>query len=120
LVRDAQSARQELLADIQLQRDREAQREIDMRRDLYDLSRQSSRAAALEAELKCLKANIGPSTVAYEVPVQLDDIAPPEVTAAVQMSPLRPATPVTPIDNLVVQGLPTNITQRQDIATALT
>ena len=52
LVRDAKSARQELLADVQLQRDREAQREIDMHRDLYDLSRQSSRAAALEAELK--------------------------------------------------------------------
>ena len=36
------------------------------------------------------------------------------------MSPLRPATPVTPIDNLVVQGLAANITRRQDIATALT
>ena len=36
--------------------------------------------------------------------------APPEVTTAVQMSPLRP---VTPIDNLAVQGLPANITQRQ-------
>jgi len=79
LVRDAQSSRQELLADIQLQRDREAQREIDMRRDLYDLSRQSSRAAALEAELKCLKAHIGPPTVA---PVQPDDIPPPEVNTA--------------------------------------
>jgi len=113
LVRDAQSARQELLADIQLQRDREAQREIDMRRDMYDLAAQRSRAAALEAELKCLKANIGTPTVAYEVidvPVQLDDIAPPEVTTAVQMSPLRP---VAPIDNLAVQGLPVNITQRQ-------
>ena len=113
LVRDAQSARQELLADIQLQRDREAQREIDMRRDLYDLSRQSSRAAALEAELKCLKANIGPSTVAYEVidvPVQLDDIPPPESTAALQMSPLRP---VTPIDNFAVQALPDDVTHRR-------
>jgi len=114
LVRDAQSARQELLADIQRQRDREAQREVDMRRDMYDLAAQRSRAAALEAELKCLKANIGPCTVAYQMPVQLDDIPPPEVTAAVPMSPLRPAVPVTPIDNIVVQGLPT------DIATALT
>ena len=96
------------------------QREIDMRRDLYDLSRQSSRAAALEAELKCLKANIGPPTVAYEVPVQLDDIAPPEVTTAVQMSPLRLVTPVTPIDDLAVQGLSPNITKRQDTAHALT
>jgi len=124
-----QCARQELLADVQLQREREAQREIDMRRDLYDLSRQSSRAAALEAELKCLKVNIGPPTVAYEVPVQLDDIAPPEVNTAVQMSPLRPATPVTPIDNFAVQGLPHDVTHRRppistvhrpDIAHALT
>ena len=60
-----------------------------MRRDLYDLCRQSSRAAALEAKLKCLKANIGPPTVAYEVievPVQPDDITPPEVNTAVQIS----------------------------------
>jgi len=97
-----QCAREQLLADVQRQRDREAQREIDMRRDFYDLSRQSSRAAALEAELKCLKANMGPSTVAYEiidVPVQPDDTAPPEATTAVHMSPLRPTTPVTSIDN---------------------
>jgi len=58
LVRDAQSARQKLLAEIQLQRDRETQREIDMRRDMYDLAAQRSRAAALEAELKCLKAKL--------------------------------------------------------------
>ena len=103
--------------DVQRQRDREAQREIDMRRDMYDLAAQWSRAAALEAELKCLKANIGPPTVAYEVPAQLDDIAPPEVTTAVQISPLWP---VMPIDNLAVQGLAANITQRQDIANALT
>jgi len=80
---------------------------------MYDLAAQRSRAAALEAELKCLKANIGPPTVAYDVPVQPADIAPPETTAA-QMSPLRPVTPI------VVQGLSTNITQRQDIADALT
>ena len=49
-----QCARAQLLADVQLQRDREAQREIDMRRDMYDLAAQRSRAAALEAELKCL------------------------------------------------------------------
>jgi len=105
-----QCAREQLLADVQRQRDREAQREIEMRRDLYDLSRQSSRAAALEAELKCLKANIGPPTVAYEVievPVQPGDIAPPETTTAVQMSPLRPDTPI------VVQGLPANMAPRQ-------
>ena len=108
LLHDAKCAREALLADIQLQRDREAQREIDMRRDLYDLSRQSSRAAALEAELKCLKANIGSPTVAYEVievPVQPDDIASPEVNIAVQMSPSRPVTPI------VVQGLPANMGQ---------
>ena len=81
-----------------------------MLNDLYDLSRQSSRAAALEAELKCLKANIGPPTVA---PVQLADIAPPEVTAAVPMSPLRPFSPVTPIDNIVVQGQSIDITRRR-------
>ena len=93
---------------------------------MYDLAAQRSRAAALEAELKCLKANIGPPTVAYEVievPVQPDDIAPPEINTAVQMSPSRPVTPI------VVQGLPANITQRQppvstvhrpDIADALT
>ena len=82
------------------------QRECDLRRDMYDLAAQRSRAAALEAELKCLKANIGPPTVAYEVvEVQPDDIAPPEVNTAVQMSPLRPVTPI------VVQGLPANITQ---------
>ena len=86
LLHDAICAREALLADMQLQRDREAQREIDMRRDLYDLSRQSSHAAALEAELKCLKANIGPPTVAYEVPVQPADIASPEVNTAVQIS----------------------------------
>jgi len=43
-------------------------------------------------------------------------IPPPETTTAVQMSPLRPATPV---DNFV-QGLQPNITQRQDNARALT
>ena len=131
LLHDAKCAREQLLADVQLQRDREAQREIDMRRDLYDLSRQSSRAAALEAELKCLKATTGPPTVAYEVmevSVQSDDIAPPTADTIVQMSPSRPATPV---DNLVVQGLPANLTQQQppvstaivlrpDIADALT
>jgi len=108
-----QCAREQLLADIQLQRDREAQREIDLRRDLYDLSRQCSRAAALDAELKCLKATAGPPTVAYdvvEVPVQSDDIAPPEVNTVVQISPSRS---VTPVDNLVVQGLPANLTQRR-------
>jgi len=104
LVLDAQRARDALLADVQLQRDREEQREIDLRRDLYDLSRQCSRAAALEAELKCLKATTSPPTVAYavvEVPVQSDDTAPPTADTVVQMSPSRP---VTPIDNLVVQG----------------
>jgi len=107
LVRDAQSARQELLADIQLQRDREAQHEIDMRRDLYDLSRQSSRAAALEAELNCLKANIGSFTVA---PVQSDDIPPPEVDTAMQLPSSRP---VSPIDGIVVQDLPAHLSQQQ-------
>ena len=78
----------------------------------------------MQAELKCLKANIGPPTVAYEVvEVQSADIAPPEATTVVQMSPSRPVTPI------VVQGLPANITQRQppvsivhrpDIADALT
>jgi len=113
LVLDAQRARDALLADVQLQRDREAQREIDLRRDLYDLSRQCSRAAALEAELKCLKATTSPPTVAYavvEVPVQSNDTAPPTADTVVQMSPSRP---VTPIDNLVVQGLPANLTQRR-------
>ena len=113
LVLDAQRARDALLADVQLQRDREEQREIDLRRDLYDLSRQCSRAAALEAELKCLKATTGPPTVAYEVvevPVQSDDTAPPTANTVVQMSPSRP---VTPIDNLVVQGLAANLTKRQ-------
>ena len=43
LLDDARSARQELLAEIQLQRDREKQREIDMRRDMYDLAAQRSR-----------------------------------------------------------------------------
>jgi len=62
-----QCAREQLLADVQLQRDRKAHREIDLRRDLYDLGRERSRAAALEAELKCLKATAGPPTVAYEV-----------------------------------------------------
>ena len=96
---------------------------------MYDLAAQRSRAAALEAELKCLKANIGPSTVAYEAPVQPADIPPPAVATAVPMSPLRPATPVAPIDNIVVQGLPDSITQsrspistvyRPDTARALT
>jgi len=105
LVRDAQSARQDLLAEIQLQRERETQREIDMRRDMYDLAAQRSRAAALEAELKCLKANFGQSTVA---PVQPDDIPLLDVNAAVPMSPLRPATPVAPT---VVEGLSDNIAQ---------
>jgi len=131
LLQDAASMRDALLAHDQQAREIEAererrllddvqQRERDLRRDMYDLAAQRSRAAALEAELKCLKANTATPTVAYEVievPVQPDDIAPPEVTTAVQMSPLRP---VTPIDNLAVQGLPPNITQRQDIADALT
>ena len=120
MVLDAQRARDALLADVQLQRDREAQREIDLRRDLYDLSRQCSRAAALEAELKCLKATTGPPTVAYEVvevPVHSDDIAPLTADAVVQMSPSRP---VTPVDNLVVQGLAANLTQRQPpVSTAI-
>jgi len=96
LLHDAKCTREALLADVQLQRDREAQREIDLRRDLYDLSRQRSRAAALEAELKCLKATTGQPTVAYEVvevPV-LDDIPPPDVDTVVQVSPSRPNTPV--------------------------
>jgi len=80
LVRDAQSARQELFAEIKLQRDRETQREIDMRRDMYDLAAQRSRAAAFEAELSCLKANIGPPAVA---PVQSVDIPPPEIITTV-------------------------------------
>jgi len=88
---DAKCAREALLADVQLQRDREAQHEIDMRRDLYDLSRQSSRAAALEAELNCLKANIGSSIVA---PVRSADTAPPEINTAMQMSPTRPVTSI--------------------------
>jgi len=57
------------------------------------------------------KSNIGPPTVAYEMPVQLDDIAPPEITTTVV--PISPLRPVMPIDNLVVQGLPANITPRQ-------
>jgi len=65
LLHDAKCAREALLADVQLQRDREAQREIDLRRDLYDLSRERSHAAALEAELECLKATAGQKTVAY-------------------------------------------------------
>jgi len=119
LLHDAKCARDALLADVQLQRDREAQREIDLRRDLYDLSRQRSHAAALGAELKCLKATAGPPTVAYEVaevPV-LDDISPPYASTVVQMPPSRP---VTPVDNLVVQGLPANMTQRQPpVSTAI-
>jgi len=137
LLQDAASMRDALLAHDQHAREIEAererrllddvqQRERDLRRDMYDLAAQRSRAAALEAELKCLKANIGPPTVAYEVPVQPDDIAPPEVTTAVQMSPLRP---VTPIDDFAVQGLPDDVTHRRppistvhrpDIAHALT
>ena len=112
LVLDAKCAREQLLADVQLQRDREAQREIHLRRDLYDLSRDRSHAAALGAELKCLKANVGPPTVAYEVvevPVQSDDIAPPTIDTVVQMPPLRPDTPV---DNFVVQSLAADMTQR--------
>jgi len=112
LLHDAKCTREALLADVQLQRDREAQREIDLRRDLYDLSRQRSRAAALEAELKCLKATTGQPTVAYEVvevPV-LDDIPPPDVDTVVQVSPSRPNTPV---DNLVVQRPAPDMTQRQ-------
>ena len=58
---------------------------------MYDLAAQRSRASALEAELKCLKANIGPSTVA---PVQPDDIASLEATTAMQMTPSRPVTPI--------------------------
>ena len=50
--------------------------------DMYDLAAERSHAAALQAELKCLKATAGPPTVAYEVvevPVQSDDIPPPEL-----------------------------------------
>jgi len=74
-----------------------------MRRDFYDLSRHSSRAAALEAELNCSKANIGLSAAA---PVQSDDIPPPAITTAVQLSPSRPVTP--------------NVVQRPDITDTLT
>ena len=105
LIKDAASVRDALLAHDQHAREIEAererrllddvqQRERDLRRDMYDLAAQRSRAAALEAELTCLKAKIGPSTVA---PVRSADIPPPEINTAMQMSPTRPVTPVTNI-----------------------
>jgi len=102
---------------------------------LYDFSRERSHAAALEAELKCLKATVGPSTVAYEVvevPVQSDDIPPPADDNVVQVSTSRHVDYAdTPVDNRVVQGLAATMTQRQpsmpasivhrpDVAAALT
>jgi len=104
--REIEAERGRLLDDVQ-------QRERDLRRDMYDLAAQRSHAAALEAELKCLKANIGPPTVAYEVidvPVQSADIPPPDVDTAMQMPSSRP---VSPIDSIVVQGLSAGIIQRQ-------
>ena len=114
LMKDAASVRDALLADGQHAREMEAererrllddmqQRERDLRRDMYDMAAQRSRAAALEAELSCLKANIGSSTVA---PVQSVDIAPPEVATAIPLSPLRSVTPT--------------VVQRSDIVTSLT
>ena len=104
-------------------------------RDLYDLAHERSHAAALEAELKCLKATAGPATVAYEVVevlVQLDDIPPPVVDAVVQVSSSRHVDYAdTPVDNRVVQGLTSctttqrhasmsaSIVHRPDIADAL-
>ena len=109
------------------------QRERDLRRDMYDLAAQRSHAAALEAELKCLKATAGPATVAYEVvEVPVDDIPPPAVDTVVQVSSSRHVDDAdTPVDNLVVQSLAADITQRHpsmsasivhrpDIADALT
>jgi len=79
--------------------------------DMYDLAAERSHAAALQAELKCLKATAGPPTVAYEVvEVPVLDIPPPEVNTVVQMSLSRPDMPV---DNLVVQGLVANMPQQQ-------
>jgi len=105
-------------------------------RDLYDLAHERSHAAALEAELKCLKATAGPATVAYEVVevlVQLDDIPPPVLDAVVQVSSSRHVDYAdTPVDNRVVQGLTSctatqrqpsmsaSIVHRPDIADALT
>ena len=121
LMKEAASVRDALLAhdqrEIEAERERrlldDVQRERDLRRDMYDLAAQRSHAAALEAELKCLKANIGPPTVAYEVidvPVQSADIPPPDVDTAMQMPSSRP---VSPIDSIVVQGLSAGIIQRQ-------
>jgi len=88
-----------------------------LRRDLYDLARERSHAAALEAELQCLKATVGPPTVAYEVvevPVQSDDIPSPADDAVVQVSTSRHVDYAdTPVDNRVVQGLAATMTQRQ-------
>ena len=101
LLKDAASMRDALLAHDQHARELEAERERrllddvrerDLRRDMYDMAAQRSRAAALEAELNCLKANMASSTVAYDivdVPVRRDDTAPLETTA-----PLRPVASV--------------------------
>jgi len=102
LMKDAASVREALLAHDQHAREIEAererrllddvqQRERDLRRDMYDLAAQRSRASALEAELNCLKANVSLSTVA---PVQSADTAPPEINTAMQMSPTRPVTSI--------------------------
>jgi len=100
LLNDAQLVREQLLADAQ-------QREIDLRRDLYDLAHERARTAALETELKYLKASAGPATIAYEVvpPVQNDDIASPAVDVGtdVQVHFTQSASLVdTPVDNTAV------------------
>ena len=51
------------------------QRELKLRRDMYDLAAERARAASLEAELKYLKASAGPATVAYQI-VQVPDVEP--------------------------------------------
>ena len=117
-MKDAASVRDALLAHDQHAREVEAererrllddvqQRERDLRRDMYDLAAQRSRASAFEAELNCLKGKIGPSTVA---PVRSADIPPPEVDTAMQLPSSRP---VSPIDGIVVQDLPAHLTQQQ-------
>ena len=81
LLAEAQQIRQLLLADAQQVRDTEGQREqrllrqreLKLRRDMYDLAAERARAASLEAELKYLKATVGQATVAYEV-VQVPDV----------------------------------------------
>ena len=78
-----------------------------MRRDLYDLAHERARTAALETELKYLKASAGPATIAYEVvpPVQNDDIASPAVDVGtdVQVHFTQSASLVdTPVDNTAV------------------